>query len=141
MYEEANNKLSSNIFTYTSLLHSICKIRHLTFSWRRPLFAVICSANQWTGFYMIMAFVMKELSLVVNLELSFNNFIELVKALCNLYLKQKENFQCFGSLGITLLVTTSVFTILFIFNIEKKPPSKRPHLEYNMRQRSSLGKV
>ena len=41
---------------------------------------------------MIMAFVMKELSLVVNLELSFNNFIELVKALCNLYLKQEENF-------------------------------------------------
>ena len=37
----------------------------LTFSWQRPYHIgtspLICSANQWTGFYMITASVMKEL--------------------------------------------------------------------------------
>ena len=38
----------------------------LTLSWRRPLYIettpLICSANQWTGFYMIAASIMKGLT-------------------------------------------------------------------------------
>ena len=44
----------------------------LTFSWRRRYqIALICGANQWTGFYMITTPVMKELSN------SSENFVEL----------------------------------------------------------------
>ena len=43
----------------------------LTFSWRRPLSyrnqSIVCSANQWTGFYMITVSAMKELIAVETL--------------------------------------------------------------------------
>ena len=49
------------------------KFRHLTLSWRRPLYIetspLICPANQWTGFYMITACVMKGLRYFVSLRI------------------------------------------------------------------------
>ena len=47
---------------------------HLTLSWRRPLLyrnqsIDLQSKNQWTGFYMITAPIMKELNLVANLSI------------------------------------------------------------------------
>ena len=66
-------KIYSSIYTYLNRpsLKSQRSIyapnlnTNLTLSWRRPLSCrtspLICSANQWTGFYMIAASVMKEL--------------------------------------------------------------------------------
>ena len=44
-------------------LHFNIKKKSLTLSWRRPLSYRNCSRNQWTGFYMITASALKELSI------------------------------------------------------------------------------
>ena len=56
---------------------------YLALSWRRPLSyrkqsAKKCSANQWTGFYMITVPVMKELTLWLKITVSesYNKFLD-----------------------------------------------------------------
>ena len=47
-------------------------VQNLTLSWRRPLSyrnqSIICGANQWTGFYMITASVMKGLNVIFGVD-------------------------------------------------------------------------
>ena len=56
----------SQILYYPNIKHVFCKMKMkplLTLSWRRSLYfrnrSIVCSANQWTGFYMIGASVIR----------------------------------------------------------------------------------
>ena len=74
MMTRLKTQVEANRSLYPTSTKQICKaIFSLTLSWRRPLSyrnqSIVCSANQWTGFYMITASVMK------GLKKEFNSII------------------------------------------------------------------
>ena len=110
------------------------KFRHLTLSWRRPLYIetspLICPANQWTSFYMITACVMKGLR-----EHNMRNiFIEKSCAKCveettpDVFLKKSK----FTIALINSLILNTCFVLLHakLWTIEIWAPDHllRPHI-------------
>ena len=83
-----NNKVQGKKDFWHMILHSylcnaLCKF--LTLSWRGPLSYIIyhCRANQWTGFYIITAPVMKELIKIESSKCFSKRYSE-IENTCNL---------------------------------------------------------